>query len=216
MKSTPLLLTLALAVAAFAAPLISPRDDARRLEVLFFGAPTRNHPGHDPITRYRVLKKHLGDDGINLTYLEDPSEALDAVTLAHFDAVLMYGNWAQRGPMPAEQEKALVEFVERGGGFLPIHCASACYGKSEAFVKLVGGVFKAMGGAPAVHHDMLEGLTEREKDVALAVAEGQSNKLVARELGITERTVKAHLGAVFRKLGVKDRMQLILRLSRER
>ncbi|MBY6111729.1 response regulator transcription factor [Halomonas sp. DP1Y21-3] len=86
----------------------------------------------------------------------------------------------------------------------------------ELMDSLVGGVFKAMGGAPAVHHDMLEGLTEREKDVALAVAEGQSNKLVARELGITERTVKAHLGAVFRKLGVKDRMQLILRLSRDR
>ena len=146
MKKTPLLLTLGLAVAAFAAPLISPRDDARRLEVLFFGAPTRNHPGHDPVTRYRVLKKHLGDDGINLTYIEDPAEALAPSTLAHFDAVLMYGNWAQRGPMPAEQEKALVEFVEAGGGFLPIHCASACYGKSEAFVKLVGGVFKSHGG----------------------------------------------------------------------
>ena len=86
----------------------------------------------------------------------------------------------------------------------------------ELMDSLVGGVFKAMGGAPAVHQDVLEGLTEREKDVALAVAEGQSNKLVARELGITERTVKAHLGAVFRKLGVKDRMQLILRMSRDR
>jgi len=39
MKHTPLLLTLALAVAAFAAPLISPRDDARRLEILFFEQP---------------------------------------------------------------------------------------------------------------------------------------------------------------------------------
>ena len=55
MKHMPLALTLALAVAAFAAPLISPRENARRLEVLFFGAPTKNHPGHDPITRYRVL-----------------------------------------------------------------------------------------------------------------------------------------------------------------
>ena len=142
----PLALTLALAVAAFAAPLISPRENARRLEVLFFGAPTKNHPGHDPITRYRVLKKHLGDDGINLTYLEQPSEALDPRTLAQCYAVLMYGNWAQRGPMPPLQVKALVDFVERGGGFLPIHSASACYGKSEAFVKLVGGVFKSHGG----------------------------------------------------------------------
>ena len=146
MKHTPLLLTVALAVAALAAPLITPRDDARRLEVLFFGAPTRNHPGHDPVTRYRVLKKNLGTEGINLTYIEDPSQALSGETLAHFDAVLMYGNWAQHGPMPANQEKALVEFVENGGGFLPIHSASACYGKSEAFVKLVGGVFKSHGG----------------------------------------------------------------------
>ena len=89
MRHTPLLLTIALAMAAFAAPLISPRDDARRLEVLFFGAPTKNHPGHDPISRYRVLKKHLGNDGINLTYLEDPAEALNAGILAQFDAVLM-------------------------------------------------------------------------------------------------------------------------------
>ncbi|MGQ7249924.1 LuxR C-terminal-related transcriptional regulator [Halomonas sp. V046] len=86
----------------------------------------------------------------------------------------------------------------------------------ELMDSLVGGVFKALGGPQSVQPDVLAGLTERERDVALAVAEGRSNKVVARDLGITERTVKAHLGAVFRKLGVKDRMQLILRLSRDR
>jgi putative membrane-bound dehydrogenase-like protein len=146
MRTAPLLLTLVLAAAALGASLVVPQEDARRLEVLFFGAPTANHAGHDPITRYKVLKKHLGADGINLTYLEDPAVALHSGTLKHFDAVLMYGNWAQHGPMPAKQEKALVRFVENGGGFLPIHCASACYGKSEAFVELVGGVFKSHGG----------------------------------------------------------------------
>ncbi|MFP6865157.1 MAG: ThuA domain-containing protein, partial [Roseibacillus sp.] len=146
MKKIPLLLTLILAAVAVGAPLIIPQKESRRLEVLFFGAPTRNHAGHDPITRYRVLKKHLGNDGINLTYIEDPAAALNAGTLQKFDAILMYGNWAQRGSMPAAQEKALVDFVEGGGGFLPIHCASACYGKSEPFVKLVGGVFKSHGG----------------------------------------------------------------------
>lgn len=53
-------------------------------------------------------------------------------------------------------------------------------------------------------------LTERERQVAQAVAEGASNKEVARQLGITERTVKAHTGAIFEKLGVRDRMQLSL------
>jgi DNA-binding NarL/FixJ family response regulator len=53
-------------------------------------------------------------------------------------------------------------------------------------------------------------LTERERQVALAVAEGASNKEIARQLGITERTIKAHTGAIFEKLGVRDRMQLSL------
>lgn len=53
-------------------------------------------------------------------------------------------------------------------------------------------------------------LTERERQVALAVSEGASNKEIARQLGITERTVKAHAGAIFEKLGVRDRMQLSL------
>lgn len=86
----------------------------------------------------------------------------------------------------------------------------------ELMDSLVGGVFKAFGGADAVQSDVLRELTDRERDVALWVAEGRSNKVVARELGITERTVKAHLGAIFRKLDVKDRMQLILRLRASR
>jgi DNA-binding NarL/FixJ family response regulator len=39
---------------------------------------------------------------------------------------------------------------------------------------------------------------------------GLSNKLVARELNIGERTVKAHLTSIFEKLGVKDRLKLVL------
>jgi len=53
-------------------------------------------------------------------------------------------------------------------------------------------------------------LTERECEVARVVAAGASNKEIARELGITERTVKAHVGAVLDKLGVRDRLQLAL------
>lgn len=53
-------------------------------------------------------------------------------------------------------------------------------------------------------------LTSREREVALAVASGAANKEVARQLGITERTVKAHTGAIFEKLGVRDRLQLSL------
>lgn len=53
-------------------------------------------------------------------------------------------------------------------------------------------------------------LTEREKEVAQAVVTGASNKEIARQLDITERTVKAHLSAIFQKLEVRDRMHLML------
>lgn len=53
-------------------------------------------------------------------------------------------------------------------------------------------------------------LTSRENEVALIVAGGASNKEAARHLGITERTVKAHVGAVFEKLQARDRLDLVL------
>lgn len=55
-------------------------------------------------------------------------------------------------------------------------------------------------------------LTEREITVARYAASGQSNAQIADALGITERTVKAHLSAVFDKLEVTDRLQLALRV----
>jgi two-component system, NarL family, nitrate/nitrite response regulator NarL len=58
-------------------------------------------------------------------------------------------------------------------------------------------------------------LSDRELQVARAVADGHTNKEVADLLHISERTVKAHLGAVFEKLGVRDRLQLVLRLARQ-
>ncbi|WP_067036789.1 response regulator transcription factor [Marinomonas gallaica] len=57
-------------------------------------------------------------------------------------------------------------------------------------------------------------LSEREVGVAKLIAKGLSNKEIARDLEVTERTVKAHLTAVFRKLRVKDRLALALLVQR--
>jgi uncharacterized protein len=120
-------------------PLVLPREDARRLEVLFLGAPKENGPHHDPITRYRSFKRVSGTHGINLTYSEDLAEALRPEFLASFDALLLYANWDRLTP---SQEQALLAYVDGGRGFLPIHCASACFGHSDPFIELVGGRFK--------------------------------------------------------------------------
>ena len=59
-------------------------------------------------------------------------------------------------------------------------------------------------------------LTSREIEVLQLIAEGESNKQIARQLLITERTVKAHVTGIFRKLGVGDRLSLALRVSARR
>lgn len=58
--------------------------------------------------------------------------------------------------------------------------------------------------------DLLANLTRREYEIATLVGNGESNKQIARMLAITERTVKAHLTEVFRKLDVADRLKLAL------
>ena len=56
----------------------------------------------------------------------------------------------------------------------------------------------------------MDDLTQRERDVLTLVGRGLANKQIAWRLGISEKTVKAHLGSVFDHLGVQDRTQAAL------
>lgn len=58
--------------------------------------------------------------------------------------------------------------------------------------------------------ESLGSLTPRELEVANMVSQGNNNKLIARRLNISERTVKAHLSAIFRKLHINSRLHLAL------
>lgn len=68
--------------------------------------------------------------------------------------------------------------------------------------------------APPPLGEGLAALTMREREIAHMVAAGDSNKIIARKLNITDRTVKAHLTTVFQKLNVHDRLQLALYVSK--
>jgi DNA-binding NarL/FixJ family response regulator len=125
--------------------------------------------------------------------------------------------------MPTDEE-ALDCFANGARGYCNTHAVPELL-KRIADVVLQGGLWigetlmqrllqgslrmpmPAPAGAPP---DWAALLTERERQVALAVADGASNKEIARQLGITERTIKAHTSAIFEKLGVRDRMQLSL------
>jgi DNA-binding NarL/FixJ family response regulator len=56
--------------------------------------------------------------------------------------------------------------------------------------------------------------SEREIEVAALIAEGQSNKEISTSLGISEPTVKKHMGHILQKLGLPDRLQAGLYLAR--
>jgi DNA-binding NarL/FixJ family response regulator len=58
--------------------------------------------------------------------------------------------------------------------------------------------------------DPLAGLSEREREVLQLLVAGMANKLIARRLEISEKTVKSHLTRIFRELGVTDRTQAAL------
>lgn len=61
---------------------------------------------------------------------------------------------------------------------------------------------------PSVNNKILDSLSEREKEVAYMVCHGDCNKKIGSALAISERTVKAHLTSIFKKLQVPDRLHL--------
>lgn len=61
--------------------------------------------------------------------------------------------------------------------------------------------------------DQIANLSQAQRKVLFALAEGHANKRIAHELAVTEATVKAHLTTIFRRLGVTNRMQAMLVLQ---
>jgi two-component system, NarL family, response regulator LiaR len=100
---------------------------------------------------------------------------------------------------PAELVKA-IRTVHAGEGLL--HPAVAARLMEEV---------AAAGGQAAP-----ENLTPREREVVGLIARGQSNKRIALELGISEKTVKTHVSSILGKLGLTDRTQVALLAVRER
>ncbi len=63
--------------------------------------------------------------------------------------------------------------------------------------------------------DPLAGISPREREVLALLLDGMPNKLIARRLEISEKTVKSHLTSIFRRIGVTDRVQAILWVERQ-
>jgi DNA-binding NarL/FixJ family response regulator len=89
---------------------------------------------------------------------------------------------------------------------------AAARGESPLHPRAARQLLTARVKAPVVTVD----LTPRELEVLGLVRHGLANKQIARRLGITERTVKAHLTSTFQRIGVSDRTQAALWAERNR
>jgi DNA-binding NarL/FixJ family response regulator len=80
---------------------------------------------------------------------------------------------------------------------------------------LAPGAASLVAGRPGRDVRGIGALTSREREVFALLADGQSNREIARTLRVSEKTVKTHVSAVLAKLGVADRTQAALLAVRE-
>ena len=107
------------------------------MRILFLGHDAKHHPSND---YYPMLAEGLGPDGIYFDYHTSVEEAFgDYEYLSQFDGVLLYAN---HDTIDRAHYQNLVRFIEDGGGFLPVHCASFCFRNQLGFIDLVGGQFQ--------------------------------------------------------------------------
>ncbi len=108
-----------------------------KLNVLFLG----DSGHHQPRARFEQFAPVMARRGIDVQYTDRMSD-LNANRLAAFDALIVFANIDRIEP---DQEKALLEYVAGGGGFVPLHCASYCFRNSDAVVALMGAQFQRHG-----------------------------------------------------------------------
>ncbi len=154
------------------------------------------------------------------------------------DSILWLHNMLPDGKRPAgvhfvvmhnepNDEKGLEALAHGASGYCNTHATPELLQIIESVIRsnglwvgesllnrLVGGIaLRSLMAGKHETHPALQTLSERERAVALCVARGESNKEITRDLNIAERTIKAHLTAIFEKLGVRDRLQLAILLN---
>jgi len=90
--------------------------------------------------------------------------------------------------------------VLAGGTYLPPHALLGSASPAAAVAQPQG--------------DLLAELTPRQLETLRLAMQGKSNKVIAREMDVSEATVKAHLSASFRALGVRNRTEAVFSAAR--
>lgn len=105
-----------------------------------------------------------------------------------------------------------VRLVLSGGAYVPPMMLQEEHEEpsTSSFNSSITGPLSAADQNAAMEHRLRELLTERQLDVMRLLSRGKPNKVIARDLGISEGTVKIHLAAIFRALNVRNRVEAVL------
>jgi DNA-binding NarL/FixJ family response regulator len=189
-----------------------------------------------PVVRVGLERLLAGEDDIEIVgTAQDGAEAVELVQALDCDVVLMDlsmpvmdGIEATRRIVSAHDGAVrvvvLTSFSAREDVIAAIDAGASGYLLKDAEPReLLAGVRAAARGeaplAPRAAREVLSAraeagsgpeLSPRETEVLQLVARGLPNKRIARELGISEKTVKAHLTQIFQHIGVTDRTQAAL------
>ena len=174
-------------------------------------AQARSLVGEEP-RRYSaaVLDLELGDGngGELLRELQLPEHACCALVLSGYAAGAVVQQMHERGAVRVLQKPIGTDEL--------ITAIRGTHGATEAYRTDLG----AVSAAPVNVHpgealsDAGPNLTDRERDVLNLLRRGLSTKLMASELGLTERTIKFHVGNLLRKFEARSRIDLLAQLSK--
>jgi len=145
-------------------------------------------PGTDGIEASRVIRREFPDTKIIFLTVADEDEEIMEVVRSGASGYLL------KDVEPAELIKAIYNVMEGKPALHPV-----------ATQRLLGELNRLT--AHPEEDEGINSLTEREKEVLTLIAQGESNRSIARKLFISEKTVKNHITNIFRKLKVEDRTQ---------
>lgn len=157
----------------------------------------------DVSTAVDLVQKEGPDVALmDLSLRGDRAAAIQAVVVANANVrVLVLGASAERDRILAAVDAGAVGYLIRDARpeELLSGIRAAARGESPLSLPAVRALLSDRPARPP--------LTRREQQVLALVARGLANKQIARQLGISEKTVKTHLGSTFQRLGVSDRTQ---------
>ena len=150
-----------------------------------------NMPGTNGIEATRVIKRELPSIGVIALTIHDEEEYVLELVRAGVSGYVLKD-------IPPSKLIETIKTVARGHSVI-----------DSSITNKVLGEINRLSRHRRVREDW-ETLTDREMDVLKLMAQGCSNKEIAKKLTISEKTVKNHITNIFRKLQVDDRTQAVL------